>query len=77
MTIGTPNEPAPAFSGDPFNRCTHIALSPGGEIYVSDGYQNARVHKYTPDGKLMLSWGEPGIGTGQFNLVSNTHHEGH
>ena len=71
MSIGTPNVPAPAFSGDPFNRCTHTALSPRGEIYVSDGYQNARVHKYTPDGRLLLSWGEPGTGPGQFNLVHN------
>jgi len=45
LTIGTPKVPAPAFSGDPFNRCTHTALSPQGDIYVSDGYQNARVHK--------------------------------
>ena len=71
MTIGTPGKSAPRFSGDPFNRCTHTALSPEGEIYVSDGYQNARVHKYAPDGKLMFSWGEPGTGPGQFNLVHN------
>jgi DNA-binding beta-propeller fold protein YncE len=71
LTIGTPKTSAPAFSGDPFNRCTHTALSPSGEIYVSDGYQNARVHKYSPDGKLLLSWGEPGTDPGQFNLVHN------
>jgi DNA-binding beta-propeller fold protein YncE len=71
MTIGTPGRPAPRFSGEPFNRCTHTALSPQGEIYVSDGYQNARVHKYAPDGKLLFSWGEPGTGPGQFNLVHN------
>ena len=71
MTIGTPGKPAPRFSGDPFNRCTHTALSPEGDIYVSDGYQNARVHKYSANGKLMFSWGEPGTGPGQFNLVHN------
>ena len=71
LTIGTPGKPAPRFSGDPFNRCTHTALSPQGDIYVSDGYQNARVHKYAPDGKLLFSWGEPGTGPGQFNLVHN------
>ena len=54
LTIGTPKKPAPAFSGDPFNRCTHTALSPQGDIYVSDGYANARVHKYSPDGKLVF-----------------------
>ena len=67
LTIGTPKAPAPAFSGHPFNRCTHTALSPQGDIYVSDGYANARVHKYSLDGKLLFSWGEPGTDPGQFN----------
>ena len=51
MTIGVPGKPAPFLSGKPFNRCTHTALSPKGEIYVSDGYGNSVVHKYSPDGK--------------------------
>jgi DNA-binding beta-propeller fold protein YncE len=71
LTIGTPKQAAPRFSGEPFNRCTHTALSPQGDIYVSDGYGNARVHKYSPNGKLQFSWGEPGTGPGQFNLVHN------
>lgn len=54
--------------GPPFNRPTGVALSPSGEIYVSDGYGNARVHKFSPDGQLLLSWGEPGFGPGQFRL---------
>ena len=58
-------------SGEPFHRCTHTALSPKGDIYVSDGYGNARVHKYSPDGKLLFSWGEPGTDPGQFNIVHN------
>ena len=53
LTIGIPGKPAPYMSGEPFHRCTHTALSPKGEIYVSDGYGNARVHKYSPDGKLI------------------------
>jgi DNA-binding beta-propeller fold protein YncE len=52
--------------GPPFNAPTGVALSATGEIYVSDGYGNARVHKFSPDGKLLLSWGEPGKGPGQF-----------
>ena len=71
LTIGIPEKPAPFMSGEPFHRCTHTALSPKGEIYVSDGYGNARVHKYTPDGKLIKSWGEPGSDPGQFNIVHN------
>jgi DNA-binding beta-propeller fold protein YncE len=71
LQIGLPGKPAPYMSGEPFNRCTHTALSPKGEIYVSDGYGNARVHKYTPDGRLLLSWGEPGTDPGQFNIAHN------
>jgi hypothetical protein len=57
--------------GPPFNRPTGVALSSSGEIYVADGYGNARVHKFTPDGKLLLSWGEPGYAPGQFRLPHN------
>jgi hypothetical protein len=71
LTIGIPDAPAAFMSGDPFHRCTHTALSPNNEIYVSDGYGNARVHKYAQDGKRVKSWGEPGAGPGQFNLPHN------
>ena len=72
MTIGVPGEPADFYSGRPFNRCTHVALDPKtGDLYVSDGYGNARVHKYTPDGRPLFSWGEPGTDPGQFNIVHN------
>ena len=54
LELGVPGKPAPFMSGEPFHRCTHTALSPRGEIYVSDGYGNARVHKYSPDGKLLI-----------------------
>ena len=64
MMLGLPGKPAPYMSGEPFHRCTHTALSPKGEIYVSDGYGNARVHKYSPDGKLLMSWGGPGTDPG-------------
>ena len=71
LELGVPGEPKPYMSGEPFHRCTHTALSPKGEIYVSDGYGNAKVHKYSPDGKLLMSWGEPGTGEGEFNIVHN------
>jgi len=66
MTLGT--EGVEGADGSPFRRPTDVALSPSGEIYVSDGYGNSRVHKYSPDGKLLMSWGESGDGDGQFNL---------
>ncbi len=70
-TMGIPGEPASFMSGEPFRRCTHTALSPKGEIYVSDGYGNARIHKYAPNGRRLMSWGEPGSDPGQFNLPHN------
>ena len=54
--------------GPPFNRPTGVAVSPSGDIYIADGYGNARVHKFSPDGTLLLSWGEPGPAPGQFRL---------
>ena len=71
LTIGVPDNPAEYMSGLPFNRCTHTAISPQGDIFISDGYGNACVHKYSPNGKLIKSWGEPGIDPGKFNLVHN------
>ena len=72
MTLGVPGEPAKYQSGDPFNRCTDVAVDPKtGDLYVSDGYGNSRVHKYSPDGKLLFSWGGPGTDPGEFNIVHN------
>ena len=67
LTLGTENDPAPKWAGKPFNRPTHVAVSPiTGNLYVSDGYGNSRVHIFAPDGRPLHSWGEPGIDAGQF-----------
>jgi hypothetical protein len=71
LTIGIPGKPTAYMRGEPFNRCTHTALSPRGDIYVSDGYGNARIHKFSPDGKLLQSWGAPGCDPGEFNIPHN------
>jgi len=55
----------------PFNRPTGVAVTPSGDIYIADGYGNAKVHKFTADGKLLFSWGEPGGAPGQFRLPHN------
>lgn len=72
LTIGDPDRPSPAHGGKPFNRPTHVALCPRtGDVYISDGYGNSRVHKYDPKGRLLFSWGEPGTDPGCFNIPHN------
>ena len=44
----------------PFHHPTDVSVTPTGDVYVSDGSRNSRVHKYAPDGTLIKSWGEPG-----------------
>ena len=52
----------------PFTRPTKLAIAPDGEFYVSDGYGNARVHRFSADRQLIASWGEPGTKPGQFHV---------
>ena len=79
LTLGTSGKPSNTgatsidyrtiqHAGEPFYFPTNVALSAGGEIFVTDGYGNARVHKFSPDGRLLLSWGEPGNRPGQFHV---------
>ncbi|MEZ4709173.1 MAG: peptidyl-alpha-hydroxyglycine alpha-amidating lyase family protein [Caldilineaceae bacterium] len=67
MTIGAPHQQG-ANDGDPFRLPTDLAIASNGDLFISDGYGNARVHKYTADGQHILSWGEWGTGPGQFEL---------
>jgi DNA-binding beta-propeller fold protein YncE len=67
MEIGERNHPSPRWSGQPFNRPTSAAIRhSNGDIYISDGYGNSKIHVYTSDGQYKFSWGEPGIDAGQF-----------
>jgi hypothetical protein len=70
MTLGTWNQPSDTgWSGNyrdpvkqaagPFHRPSDVALSPTGDIYISDGYGNARIHRFAADGTLQQSWGAP------------------
>ncbi len=79
MTLGIMNTPSDtgydgkntatvARAGGPFNRPTNLAVSPRGDLYVSDGYGNCRVHLFSPTGELKRSWGVPGQGPGEFFL---------
>lgn len=59
--IGRRNRPM-----HPFNHPTGVAVAPDGTIYVSDGYANHRVHRFSVEGELIGSWGELGSEPGQF-----------
>ena len=56
-------------SSSSFNHPAKIAVLDKGDLFIADGYGNARVHHYSNDGKFIKSWGEPGDGPGQFNVV--------
>lgn len=72
--LGTLNEQyvsSSPMSGNPFCMPTRVAIdSRNGELLVADGYGNARVHRYCPDGKQLLSsFGRPGTDPAAFNVV--------
>lgn len=48
------------YGGPPFYEPTDVAVASTGDIFVSDGYRNSRVHRFSADGLLLKSWGEPG-----------------
>jgi DNA-binding beta-propeller fold protein YncE len=53
----------------PFNKPTEMVVHPSGELYVTDGYRNSRVHRFSADGRLLDSWGTPGkTAPGEFHL---------
>ena len=56
MSMGVKGELGP--QGEPFRSPTRAVQSASGEIFVSDGYWQNRVHKFTNNGDLICSWGE-------------------
>ena len=78
---GAPGAEAPAGRGgrggppgagqqsDVFQRPTDVAWDSNGNIYVADGFGNARVAKFDKNGKFVKSWGSRGSAQGQFDGV--------
>ena len=62
------NPPLPQVDGR-FRQPTDVTWDPQGNIYVSDGYVNARIAKFDKNGEWVRSWGKHGKGPGEFNLV--------
>jgi 6-bladed beta-propeller len=50
----------------PFNHPTRAAVAPDGEIYVADGYGNAQIHRFSPEGEWRASFGQVGQSPGEF-----------
>src|SRR5690606_10356874 len=53
---------------DDFARPTAVAFSPSGDIYVADGYDHGRIVRFDSDGCWLGSFGERGLGRGQFEV---------
>ena len=79
MILGTRGQPSdtgatkdielPPRSAGPFNKPTEMMVAPSGDLYVSDGYRNSRVHRFSSQGVLPDSWGKPGKQEpGEFHL---------
>lgn len=50
-----------------FDKPTDIAIAKDGSFYVSDGYGNSRVVKFSATGKYLFQWGKKGNSDGEFN----------
>ena len=79
LTLGTKEQPSDTGctedagtvlrAAGPFNKPAGMVRAPSGDLYVSDGYRNSRVHRFSATGDLISSWGEPGkTAPGEFHV---------
>jgi glucose/arabinose dehydrogenase len=50
-----------------FFQPTHVCVLPSGEFFVTDGYGNSRIAKFSADGKFLFAWGRRGTADGEFH----------
>jgi sugar lactone lactonase YvrE len=72
LTLGTAG--VAGETSDTFNQPSDIAVGTNGDIFVADGHggnSNARIVKFTKDGKFIKTWGKKGPGPGEFDTPHN------
>jgi sugar lactone lactonase YvrE len=68
LTLGKPG--TPGNGPDTFNQPSDVVVSRDGDIFVADGHggdTNARIVKFSPQGKFIKSWGQRGTRSGEFD----------
>ncbi|HEX3486697.1 MAG TPA: peptidyl-alpha-hydroxyglycine alpha-amidating lyase family protein, partial [Micropepsaceae bacterium] len=68
MTLGKPG--VAGDGNDVFNAPSDVVVAPNGDIFVADGHggnTNARMVKFSKDGKFIKAWGKKGTGPGEFS----------
>jgi hypothetical protein len=70
LTLGTKGVTGDDTSTTSFNRPNAVGFGPNGDVYVSDGYNNARIVQFTADGKFVrIIGGKKGSGPGEMQTV--------
>jgi DNA-binding beta-propeller fold protein YncE len=66
MTLG--ERGVPGEDAAHFNMPTDVAIAPDGSFYVSDGYVNSRITRFSRDGEYITRWGTKGTDAGEFDV---------
>ena len=66
MKLGIPK--VPGDNAEHFNMPTDVAVAADGSFYVSDGYGNSRIVKFSASGKYLMEWGKSGSKPGEFDI---------
>jgi len=69
MSVGAKD--VPGCDRNHFNRPTDVTITPSGEFYVSGGYGNSRLAKFSAEGEFVFDWGKKGNGSGEFDIPHN------
>lgn len=65
LTLGVDGEPG--CDARHFDQPTHVCVVPTGEVFVTDGYGNSRVVKFSAQGEFLGEWGRRGTAPGEFH----------